>query len=121
MSDAIQLNGHAKDGGPLAEQPQVPPPAVMELARLRKELGEAMGQGMTMDPSPLANPNLLFGINHDGAVLDALASLLVKKGIITDAEFLAEVIEKMAAKVAGQKAYNDHLRHRPVIAKAGRG
>jgi len=73
-------------------------------------LGHAMQTGvaykMELDPSETTAKHLRVGVNAAMCDHAALAQLLMKKGVLTEDEYLDALIESMEREVAG---YQDEL------------
>jgi len=68
-----------------------------------EELQHAMQSGVAMeatfDHSPTTGKSLRVGINAEMVFHGALVALLVKKGVITDREYLEAMVDGMAQEV----------------------
>lgn len=121
MKDGLLLNGHAAPAPAALEEQPTSVPLALQLQGARKKLGEVMSAGLHMDVTPATNPNLLFAMSHDGAIIEALIELLKAKGVFTDDEVGQAVLLQLNQQITRAEANNEALRHRIVIAPPGKG
>jgi hypothetical protein len=112
-------------GAPAANDPPAADASLeKEMFEARAAMARAMTAGLNMDPTPAGAPNLLFFLQHDGAVLDAVVGLLMQKGLLTDEEIKRAIVKELRTKTAQFETNNERLRHQVVVASMhppGRG
>lgn len=111
----------SKPEAPAEDQPAPPSALAVELAQARKLLAQKMGEGFQMDPSPMLNPTLCFGLSHDGLVIDVLIDLIIARGVASKEDFELALLGKLREQILKIEQSNAALRHRIVVAQPGRG
>jgi hypothetical protein len=83
-------------------------PALIELHERYMRAAHAMQTGVAYmdhyDPKPMTAKHLRVGVNTAHSDLGALVRLLISKGVLTELEYMAAIVEAMEDEVASYEA-----------------